>query len=84
MDLWRRNVKRRIEMRGGGADSVPVVNNPVFPSPPYPFNDVIMNCNYPFNYMIRSLLTLLQCLNFLLCAANTFLIFNVQYKCFNL
>ena len=60
MDLWRRNVKRRIEMRGGGADSVPVVNNPVFPSPPYPFNDVIMNCNYPFNYMIRSLLTLLH------------------------
>ena len=53
MDLWRRNVKRRIEMRGGGAaDSVPVVNNPVFPSPPYPFNDVIMNCNYPFDYMI--------------------------------
>ena len=51
MDLWRRNVKRRIEMRGGGttADSaVPVVNNPVFPSAPYPFNDVIMNCNYPF------------------------------------
>ena len=50
MDLWRRNVKRRIEMRGEGtsADSVPVVNNPVFPSAPYPFNDVIMNCNYPF------------------------------------
>ena len=60
MDLWRRNLKRRIEMRGGGADSVPVVNNPVFPSPPYPFNDVIMNCNYPFDYMIRSLLTLLH------------------------
>ena len=53
MDLWRRNVKRRIEMRGGGAaDSVPVVNNPVFPSPPYPFNDVIMNCNYPLDYVI--------------------------------
>ena len=39
MDIWRRNIRRRIEMR-------PVFQSPP-PPPPYPFNDVIINSVIP-------------------------------------
>ena len=39
MDIWRRNIRRRIEFR-------PTVVFPP-PPPPYPFNDVIVNSEIP-------------------------------------